>query len=89
MAYFSLTRSWPCCAVFDLIELFDVPFILQHLGDAATDLALGNEYHAPTDPVGVPDPSQHVRDGILIVHRLISLLMPLVIRKDRGLRTED
>src|SRR5439155_22180905 len=56
-------------AVVDLVELLDVALVLEDLRDAGADLAVGDEHEAPTDPVGVPDAGEHVRDGVLIVHR--------------------
>src|SRR5947209_12324592 len=57
---FELHAKLALTAVFDRVELFDVPFILQHLGDAAADLAVGNEHQTPTHTVRIPYPGQHV-----------------------------
>src|SRR5205814_8576922 len=70
----------------DFIVLFDVAFVAQHLGDAGADLALGDQDHAPSDTVGIANPSEHIRDGILVVHRYyrLQLLERLVPRQSRG-----
>src|ERR1700683_2016533 len=55
--------------VLDRIALLDVPFVLEHLCDAEADLASRNENHPPANAIGVADSGQHVRDGVLVVHR--------------------
>src|SRR5688572_6046927 len=69
-------------AVVDHIVFLDVTFVLEHLGDAGADLALVDEHELPADPVGVPDAGEHVRDGVLVVHRFrtsCSLSVPVVV----------
>lgn len=58
-------------AVFDEIEFVDKAFFFQHMGNALAYFAVPNQHHAPAHPVGIPDSCQHVRDGILIVHRCL------------------
>jgi hypothetical protein len=65
-----LDADLPLALVIDHIVFLDVTFVLEHLRDTRADLALGDVDVAPPDPVCVPDAGQHVRDGILIVHRL-------------------
>src|SRR5690606_7268035 len=48
---------------------FDIPFVLEHLGDARADLAARDHHHLPPDARGVADAGQHVGDGILVIHR--------------------
>jgi hypothetical protein len=56
-------------AIFDDVVIVDEAFVLQHLRNTDTDLAVPHQHEAPANAVGVADSCQHVRDGILIVHR--------------------
>ncbi len=71
MRILQLDADLALLAVVDHVEFFDVSLVLEHLRDAAADLALGNEHHSSADAIGVANPRQHVRDGILIVHRIL------------------
>src|SRR3954454_20041228 len=82
-----LDADLPLPGVVDHVDLFDVPFVLQHLGDAGADLALGDHDQPPTDSVGVPDPREHVRDGVLVIHRSVPLRQPYCVPRSNRRRT--
>src|SRR5688572_19895812 len=62
---FELDANLALLLVGDHVVVLDVAFVLEHLRDAGADFALPDQHHSPADPVGVANPRQHVRDGIL------------------------